>query len=848
MSKILNTSSIRYLLKHPWQIGLSIIGITLGVAVVIAVDLANESAGRAFQLSMESVTGKATHQIVGGPGGVPDSLYHYIRVKKKIRPAAPVVEGYMQIKGRTFTLFGIDPFAEQPFRPFLAKFSEQGTRGISAFMTEPNAVLMSRNTAQEFDIHIGDTVSVVVGSDKTHIKIIGYFSGQSSRSTEALANLLVTDISTAQELLGINGQLTRIDLILSDDADKHASIKKIERFLPADISIRHSDTRSKTAAQMVAAFQINLTALSLLALVVGMFLIYNTMTFSVVQRRSYIGLMRSIGVTRREIFSLILNEALLLGIIGTIAGIFFGIILGKGLVRLVTQSINDLYFVVSVRSLDIPYISLFKGIMLGIGATFFAALKPAREATSAPARAVLSRSLLETKFVQRIPLITLASILFLILGAAVLWLPGTNIYSSYTGIVILVFGFTLLTPVTILLLVRLLTPLMGKVLGIFGRMATRDIMTQLSRINVAIAALSLAVATAVGVGTMISSFRATVVVWLENRLQADIFISAPSYVARLNDGSISNDFLPRLANISGIKEIDYYREIEINTGDDVFYVRGMDIEAHNFSGYRFKSGEPDELWPEFLENDAIIVSETFAFRRNLNVGSVIDIPTDRGVQTFKIVGIYYDYASDLGVISMNYPLFRRYFDDNSFSGISLFLENDADLKTVMSAVETQKKPDETVIVMSQRTLLDTSIEIFDRTFIITNVLQILAIVVAFIGILSAFMALQLERRREFGILRANGMTVRQIWKLVSIQTTLMGFIAGLLSLPLGNLLAWVLIYIINKRSFGWTLQFQFRPDLLVQAVILAVVAAILAGIYPAWRMANTSPVIAMREE
>ncbi|MBD3288147.1 FtsX-like permease family protein, partial [candidate division KSB1 bacterium] len=525
-----------------------------------------------------------------------------------------------------------------------------------------------------------------------------------------------------------------------------------------------------------------------------------------------------------------------------------GILLGKGLVRLVTQSINDLYFVVSVRSLDIAFGSLLKGILLGIGATFFAALKPAREATSAPARAVLSRSLLESNFIQRIPVISLTSVLFLLAGAALLWLPGTNIYSSYSGIVILVFGFTLLTPVTILLIVRMMTPFMGRALGIFGRMAARDIMTQLSRINVAIAALSLAVATAVGVGTMIDSFRSTVVDWLEARLQADIFISAPSSVARLNDGSISGDFLPRLDNVPGIREIDYYREIEVRTGDDVHYVRGIDIEEHNFSGYRFKAGNPDELWQKFMANEAVVVSETYAFHRNLNVGSMIEINTDRGEASFKIAGIYYDYASDLGIVAMNYSLFRRYYDDDTFSGISLFLKDDADLQQVMTAVEARKKPDEAVIVMSQRALLDTSIEIFDRTFIITNVLQILAILVAFIGILSAFMALQLERRREFGILRANGMTIRQIWKLVSIQTALMGFIAGVLSLPLGNLLAWVLIYIINKRSFGWTLQFQFRPDLLVQAVLLAVVAAILAGIYPAWRMAHTSPAIAMREE
>jgi len=588
--KLLIKSSFRYFVKHPWQIGLSILGIVLGVAVVVSVDLANQSAGRAFELSMESVAGKATHQIVGSGAGLPDSLYRILRIEHKIRESTPVVEKYVSVATdppRSMLLMGIDPFAERPFRPHLADLFFDTQQQITSFLIQPAAVVISKPIAEQIGVSNGDSLIIRIGRIKKTVSIIGLIEPRDERSRRAMENLIVADIATAQELLDMQERLSRIDLILSD---VNSQEKQIESVLPPGARMMRSETRSRTAEQMVSAFYLNLTALSLLALVVGMFLIYNTMTFSVVQRRTYIGLIRSIGVTRREIFTLILNEALLLGVIGTALGIVVGIILGRGMVQLVTQSINDLYFVLSVRSLDVSLASVLKGFMLGIGATLVAAFKPAREATNAPPRVVLSRSVLETGLRERIPRLTIFGIVLSLIGATILWMPSKKILLSYTGIIPLVLGLSLMTPMIIVLLVKLMNPMTGKILGILGRMSIQGVVAQISRTSVAIAALSIAVATTVGVGTMIDSFRNTVVNWLESILSADIYIAAPRLIATQAYGDLDPSLVNRIEQLPGVQYVNYYRENHINTEQGVIILFTALIGEHRYDNFTFKSG------------------------------------------------------------------------------------------------------------------------------------------------------------------------------------------------------------------------------------------------------------------
>lgn len=849
--KILTRSSLRYLTRHPWQTGLSILGIALGVAVVVAIDLANQGAENAFKNSMQSITGKATHQIIGGPSGVEQSLYSSLKTELGLQHIAPVIERPVILESQssaTFTLLGIDPLAERPFRDFLNDLELQNNRQLfSTLLTQPGTLLMSGHAARDFGINISDTVAIKIGGVQKQAFIAGLITPMDDRSKTILENLLICDIATAQELLDMEDRISRIDIILPD-TNVEIHLAKIKSFLPPGVQLLNSKTRTETAEQMVRAFHLNLTAMSLLGLIVGMFLIYNTMTFSVVQRRSYIGLQRSIGVTRREIFTLILNEALLLGLIGTAAGILIGIFLGRGLIHLVTQSINDLYFVLTVRSYEISKWSLFKGFTLGLGATLLAALKPAREATSAPPRVVLSRSVVETSLKDKIGAVSLVGLGFSFVGAVILSIPNKNILMSYTGLIPLVIGISMLTPLWIILFQKMLNPLMGKTFGILGRMATRGLVEQISRTSVAIAALSIAVATTIGVGTMINSFRGTVVNWLENLLSADIYISAPGFISRQSDSTIDPSLAERIGAMPEVKHLNYYREVQITTRRGPVIILTAKIGAHRYKNFTFKSGDPDLAWPAYQNDEAIIVSEPFAYRHDIEVGDLLSLPTDRGEHQFKVMGVYYDYGTDQGLVSMAHKTYRKYFDDRGLTGILVYAHENTDIVELKKQIRALNNPDEEINIQSNTALLNTSVQIFDRTFLITYVLQTLAIVVAFVGVLSALMALQLERSREFGILRANGLTPGQLWKLVFLQTGLMGFIAGLISLPIGNILALVLIRVINERSFGWSIQFELMPDLMLRALVLALLAAIFAGLYPSYKMSRTSPALALREE
>lgn len=851
MDNLINKSSLRYLAKHPWQVGLSIIGIVLGVAVVISIDLANQSASKAFELSMQNVAGKATHHIIGGPNGIPDSLYFKLRNKHQLRNIAPIVEGFVITQTeppRTFTLLGVDPFAERPFRSFLEDFHNTRLGGVVDFLVKPNSVLMSDYAAKQMEISQGDTITIQYQGKKKSITVAALLETEDERGSRALENILICDISTAQELLNSVGTITRIDLLLVENSSGRKKLERIKELLPSNYTIPSSETRSETSNQMVDAFRLNLTAMSLLALVVGMFLIYNTMTFSVVQRRTYIGLLRSIGVTKKEIFSIIINEALVTGFVGTVIGILVGIVLAKLMVQLISQTINDLYFVLTVRELNISPISLIKGLLLGVFASVFAALKPAKEATDAPPRIAIGRSFVESEIRKKIPLYTIIGFFLLFAGIGFVFIPTEHVMFGFISILLIILGFTFLTPITVILFMRFLHPLLGRTFGILARMASRGIETQISRTVVAVAALGIAVSASVGVGIMTKSMRNTVVHWLATTLQADLYISAPSLISRVNDSTLDASIAKKIENINGVQNVNFYRAFQINTNNNFFQIAGLKIDKSTFSHIRFKEGEPEKIWQDFKSKNTMIVTEPFSYKNNVKIGSIIKLPTEKGMIEFTIAGIYYDYSSDIGFATVSFEILGKHWNVDRLSGITVYKQDGADIEQLKTKIRGLFPSDEEILIRSNKFLLNTSVEIFDRTFLITKVLQVLAILVAFIGILSALMALQLERSREFGVLRANGLTPKQLWKLVTLQTGLMGFCSGLLSLPMGNILAVILIYIINKRSFGWTMQFEIMPETFIQAIILSITAALVAGIYPAYKMAKTSPALALREE
>jgi putative ABC transport system permease protein len=649
--------------------------------------------------------------------------------------------------------------------------------------------------------------------------------------------------------LGQVGRLGRIDLILPEGEAGAAEQARIETILPPSARIEPVAARSGTVNEMTAAFSLNLTALSLLALVVGMFLIYNTVTFSVVQRRAVLGTVRALGMTRREVYVLILVEAGVLGLIGTALGLVLGIGLGRGLVQLVTQTINDLFFVVAVREIDIPFWTLFKGGVIGIAAALLGAAIPAYEATNAPPAGALRRSNLEDRSRQLLPWLTVGAFVSLALGAALL-IPDWNLIVAFAGLFAVILGGALLTPVLTLGLMRGASWLVGRQ-DVTARMAPRTITRSLSRTAVAIAALMVSVSVIIGVGVMIGSFRTTVEQWLEDVLQADIFISPPSLTSNQVLTTLDQTVVTQMQGFPGISKVATTRAVEVSAflGENTTPVRLQAISedlAQADRRYAAAVGDWQATW-QAVEAGGVVINEPMANRLDLRLGDQLRLQTDRGPHDFPIVGVAIDFDVN-NLVLMHDPIYRQFWEDQAISALGIFVDEGEDVDQKVNEIRAAFAGQTELLVQSNLSTRMGALEVFDRTFAITVALQLLAAIVAFIGILSTLMSLQLERSREIGVLRANGMTRSQLWRLSLFETGLLGTAAGFIAMPMGILLAIILIYIINLRSFGWTLIMQLQPGDFIQAFLIALAAALLAGLYPAWRMGQMQPAAALRSE
>jgi putative ABC transport system permease protein len=852
--RLVARSSRRHLFRHPWQLLLTVLGVSLGVAITVSIDLAIQSSREAFRVSSETITGRATHQILGGPAGLPDALPAQLRIEAGVRALAPVVEGWgvhPDDPTRPLRILGVDPFQEGPFRPFLGGGPSGGLDG-GLLVATVGAAFVAEATALRLDLAEGDAMPLRLLGGDGELLVAGLLQVEDRFTRQGMGDLVVVDVAEAQDLLGRVGFLDRIDLILPEGPAGDDRLAALAPYLPADAQIVPAGAREQTMEQMVRAFDLNLTALSLLGLVFGVFLIYNTMTFSVVQRRRLFGTLRALGVTRGQLLRRVLAEALALGGLGAVLGTALGVLLGRGLVRLITRTINDLYFVVSVEGLSLPPGVLLKGAALGVVATLLASLPPAWEATTVSPREALARSTVESRVRAFLPRMAVGGGLLLTGGLALLLLTSRSLGAAFAGLFAVLVGMALLVPGTSVVVLGLVRPILVRLGGVLGGMAARGVVTSMSRTAPALASLVIAVSVVVGLGVMIQSFRGSVVRWLDVTLQADLYVSPPGVVSNRLEGRLPLELVDVARALPGVDGVSTYLSYEQMTPDygmARFVALGLDPRGERSLDLLAGEGRSSEsardvLFRRFRAGEGVLISEPFAFRHRLGPGDPVVLPVGK---TLPVLGVFRDYGSEMGTVMVAASV----WGEEALTSFALFLapgvrQDEARREALEAAL--RMASDVPMTIRSNEALRTLTLEVFDRTFEVTRVLRLLAFVVAFIAVLSALMALELERAREIGVLRASGMTPGQTWGLVSAQTGLMGLLAGILALPVGWLLAAVMIHVVNRRSFGWTLEMDIGLALPVQAVALALAGAMLAGLYPAWRMSRTSPAEALRSE
>mgnify|MGYP001809543122 CR=1 FL=1 len=860
--------------RRPLQYLLCILGIALGVAMLVSIDLASGSAQRAFSLSTDAITGRTTHRLVAiGPGGVPDATFAALRRRFPEIPAAPVIEAYgraEELDGELLRLVGVDLFSEAPFRGLLGGDGDGdgkgdgegggaggGGRGFVPFLTEPGTAVIAADTAARYGLHPGaadasGTLHLDLGGRTSALRLVGSVSSDSALERRGLETLLLVDIATAQDLLAPAGAaaapaLGHIDLILEGPAEEQA----IRTWLPAGLKLETAAARGNAVQQMTAAFELNLTAMSLLAMVVGIFLIYNTVTFSVVQRRSLFGVLRCLGVTRGQLFTLILGEAALFSLVGSLLGLVLGVVLGRTVVGLITQTINDFYFVVSVRQISLSGFTLAKGLLVGVASALVASALPAWEAMATPPQMTLQRSSLEAGWQRLLPWFLPAAAFSGGLGVLLLRWDSRGLVPAFAGLFALLMGAALLMPPVLAAVMGILGRAGGG-FGVVARLAPRDILRSLSRTAVAVAALMVAVSVIVGLSIMIGSFRGTVVTWLDQTLQADLFVSPPSTTANRVLGKVDPAIVRAVAARPDLRAMVTYNSFDVHLVDQdrdiTLIAAGGDVSAGR-RPYAWVRPGVDDPFAALAAREGVILSEAVYLRDGQGaIPEQVRLETPDGERSFPVVAVFYDYSSDRGSVLMDRSQVAELWHDDNVASLGLFLAPGVEPEAVAAELREGFRSRQSLLVQTNGALRQGSLEIFDRTFAITGALQLLTVLVAFIGIFSTLMSLQLERGREFAVLRAGGMTPLQLGRLTLLETGLMGLLAGTCSMPLGYGLAWVLVHVINVRSFGWTLQIALEPRFFVQSLLVAVGAAVLAGLYPALRLGRMNISEALRQE
>jgi putative ABC transport system permease protein len=422
-------------------------------------------------------------------------------------------------------------------------------------------------------------------------------------------------------------------------------------------------------------------------------------------------------------------------------------------------------------------------------------------------------------------------------------------FLGYLAAILLVAASALAMPAFVDALTLFSSKLLGKILGVEAMLASRSLAASLRRTSVLVGALSTSIAMMTAVGIMVGSFRETVRIWMNGQLPADLYLRPAGSAAADRHPTLSPGLAEEVAKLPGVAAVDRLRAYEISFENMPATLASADLSVLRSDQHSdFFSGRPRaQVFAELRDANAVIVSEPFTYKHNVKAGDFIKLSLGETQASFRIADVYYDYSSERGNILMDRKTMLRYLPDPALSNLAIYVSPDARMETVRMEIE-RATAGHRVLMFSNRDLRAEAIRIFDRTFAITYALEAVAVIVAVMGIAGALLALVIDRRRELGLLRFLGAASGQVRKLILVEAGLLGILANLAGLALGFALSLVLIYVINKQSFGWTIRFHWPVEILLGALTVVYAATVLAGLYPAHVAVRLNPLEVVHEE
>ncbi len=877
--RLFNRFVLRSLWREKTRSAVSVLAIALGIAVMTAIRLANSSVTDTFEAAVDSVSGSASLRIRGTAGRFDERLLKDVQWLTEYGQVSPVVESYAMYSeptrseksGETFSrgeilhVIGVDVLLDFPLRDYHVLKTGEGTskpvaRDVLRLLNDSQSIILTEKFLRRHKLRVGDRIALVFGSRQQWLEIRGVLLNRGPARTLD-GNFALMDIAAAQWAADRLGTIDYVDLLVDDDQLAEGVLSDIASRLPAGLTVELPDAASARADTMISAFQFNLTALSMVALIVGVFLIYNTVTISVAARRVEVGILQAVGAGRTVVLLLFLAEACMLAGVGVLLGLPLGRLLAVAAVNATSQTVETFYIAAvaetSVHALRLSGWDVLVAAAIALPLSLLAAWLPAWEAATVPP--------IEATRGQGTRLSS-ANLRRTVIAAAVCggcgWLltrcqpvAGIPVW-AFVAELLFMLGGALLTPLILTAACRLsprVASLILPVVRVEWRLAAANLLSGLPRVSVSVAALAVSLSMMVAIAVMVGSFRETVVYWLDSVLSAELSVKPVMQTSSVGEARLSAVAVDAIRRDPDVVDTLWFASRQIPFRNRNIRLTVTDMGKTLERGrLLFKSSAPSMTVLASGEPNHVLVSESFALRFGAEQGETVQLPTADGFAGFRVAGVYYDYASNQGTVMMDGPVYHHYYraDDPAQTPqhLSIYLTAGADAAAVRERVLQKLGDEQQVYCVTNVEVRREAMRIFESTFTITYALQLIAIIVAGLGVASTLITLIYQRQREIAMLSLVGATGRQVRRVIMIEALILGVVSQAIGVAVGIVLALVLIYVINVQSFGWTIQVHLPWWFLAQSTLLVVLAAAMFGLYPAVRAASVDSLQTVREQ
>lgn len=824
------------MLQQRWRILAVLVGIALGAAVFTSVRLSIHASLNSFTTSMDLIAGQADRIIIQPGGRVPDRLIGPLLRHPDVRYASPVLSSYVKPWGeetQPFLLIGIDPILDHPLRDWRIVQSDGDKNIWMELIKAPSTLIMGKRLARENIWKKDDAITLEHGGRPFNFHILDILAPEGLAMVEG-GRVAITDIASFQEFTGIYGQVDRIDLIFKDGVDEQMQ-NRIQKLLPAGLILSSPSEKRESGQMMIRAYQLNLSVLSFVSLFVGMFLVYSLISLNAASRRKELAILSALGTSSKLIFLLFLTEGFVFGVLGWMLAIPVSTFMVKYLLYGVSQTVSNLFVRVQVDQLTIDAWEILLSFGVTVTVSILASWQPAREAMRVSPREAFAMAAKETrghKKVAKAAIWGTVSILLVWPVSKIPAFPGLA-FSGYLATLFLFVGFSLLAPWMLQQIGHFVAPLLKRLGGEPGYLAAGYLKDSDTRTAISVGALITAVALYTALVIMIHSFRNTVELWVHQSVSGDLFVTD-----KLSEVNNYRDPLPEKM-IKELKTMDVdadlfaFRRVYLTYNHKIPYqLEAMDFKTFNRYGKFFwVNGDPQKEMPRLVRGQGCVVTEVFAHRTGLKPGDIFACQIGKTDLKFPILGIVRDYRTHGGIVFYDLNSFNQYMGKVQWSGVRFFFR-DRDQDPDSAARNLQNKIIErlggNLSMITGRDLRQRVLNIFDETFAVTGVLLIIALIVAVMGIATTLTVQVLERSKQLNTIFAIGASEGQIRSMIfqeAVMMVIVGEIAGLLC---GFALSYLLVFVINYQSFGWTFLYGVKWKTLVISFPLIIGTATLA--------------------